>query len=269
MKKISKGTKLGIIFAMIIIISSVIVIGVATPKAATKKLTKSQQYYADTIARIAADNWEKYGVLPSVAVAQAFVESTLGDHCSGYNCWGIKSGAVQYGSLEEGTYAYLKVINNGYYGTAPFTTDYHSQLRKILAGGYCTPVGSYYEDAMWAISAYDFTKYDDEMFDRIERERIAREKRKAEIREAKRRAKWKLPYKMVYDEDVKENEVECDPEIIRSGAVLVYNTKNHYKLNKIYSVVKGKKKSGQVLRTSNKDLAGKTVYLEVKEKAIG
>lgn len=125
-----------------------------------KGLSKAQKSRVYTIANICIKEWKKYGVLPSTAISQAMVESTLGKHCRGYNLWGIKSGAVTYRSLEHGTYSYLKVINNGYYGTAPFTKNSSSQIRKILNGGYCVPVGNYYKNATWIVNKYELKRFD-------------------------------------------------------------------------------------------------------------
>lgn len=123
-------------------------------------LSNTQKQRAYTIAEICVKEWKQYGVLPSVAIAQAMQESTLGKHCNGNNLWGIKSGAVYYDSLESGVYGYLKVINNGCYGTAPFTKNASSQISKILAGGYCTPVGDYYSNVMWIINKYGLERFD-------------------------------------------------------------------------------------------------------------
>ena len=138
---------LGLIFSMMM----------STP---CKALSKDQWKRADIIAEVAAENWEEYGVLPSVAVGQAFIESTLGKHCSGNNLWGINSGAEHYSSLESGTMRYLKVINNGCYPGAPFEKNYSRQITKIINGGYCEPAGSYISDVVWSIENYNFDKYD-------------------------------------------------------------------------------------------------------------
>lgn len=123
-------------------------------------LSEQQKQRAYTMAEICIKEWGKYGILPSVCIAQAMQESTLGKYCSPNNLWQIKSGAVSYGSLEEGVYAYLRVINNGCYGTAPFTKNASSQISKILAGGYCTPVGDYYSNVMWIINKYGLERFD-------------------------------------------------------------------------------------------------------------
>lgn len=135
-------------------------------KEVTKKIRNfsdpNQQRNAETIAKICVDNWKKYGCLPSVAIAQAFVESTLGKHCpsGSNNLWGICSGAVRYDSIEDGVYGYMRVINNGYYKGAPHCKDYSTQISRILAGGYCTPVGDYYSNAIWTIEHYQLYEYD-------------------------------------------------------------------------------------------------------------
>lgn len=123
-------------------------------------LSKAQKNRAYTIANICVKEWKNYGVLPSTAISQAMIESTLGKHCRGYNLWGIKSGTVSYRSLKHGTYSYLKVINNGYYGTAPFTKNSSSQIRKILNGGYCVPVGNYYKNVTWIVNKYGLQRFD-------------------------------------------------------------------------------------------------------------
>lgn len=123
-------------------------------------LSQAQKNRAYTIANICIKEWKRYGVLPSTAISQAMVESTLGKHCRGYNLWGIKSGSVNYSSLEAGVYAYMRVINNGCYGTAPFTRSSSSQIRKILNGGYCVPVGNYYKNATWIVNKYGLKRFD-------------------------------------------------------------------------------------------------------------
>lgn len=91
---------------------------------------------ANTIADICVDNYETYGVLPSVAIGQAYLESGLGEKCRPYNLWGINNGKASYDSLEEGVHAYLKCINNGRYDDALFNKDYKSSLQHIQNGGY-------------------------------------------------------------------------------------------------------------------------------------
>lgn len=133
----------------------------------SKAFSKAQQKRIDSIYKVCKNNWDKYGVLPSVCMAQAMAESTMGEHCSGYNYWGIRSGRSRYSSREKGIIAYLKVINNGYYKGAPFQTNYKKQLRKIVNGGYCNPAGSYYKKTTRIVKKYNFQKYDKKMFQEL------------------------------------------------------------------------------------------------------
>lgn len=89
------------------------------------------------IVDICRNNYCIYGVFPSVCLAQAILESSLGDVCNSYNYWGLNQGKSYYASLEDGVYAYLECINNGYYGAAPHATNYADQLYSIARGGYC------------------------------------------------------------------------------------------------------------------------------------
>lgn len=133
------------------------------PVSARSNLTKGQQKRAKQIVKVCVKNYEEYGVLPSVCLAQAFVESTMGDHCKSYNLWGIRNGKARYGSLKKGTLGYLKCINNGYYKKAPFEKDYKKQIRYIVDGGYCGYPDYYYKRCLEVIKQYDFTKYDKQL----------------------------------------------------------------------------------------------------------
>ena len=251
----------------------------STPVSAARKLTSSQKKNADLIAEIAIENWDTYGVLPSVAVTQAFIESTLGDHCRGNNLWGICSGAVQYGSVKEGAIAYLKVINNGYYKNAPFKKNYKTQLHNILYDKngndvYCQPAGNYYNDALWAIKTYQFDKYDEKLFKIQKQKKEEAKQRKLEkIRKKKeeklrqeRLKKQKGYYVVKYDVSVPSHAIKADKLIINQGAVCVYD-KGMYNLYGIYDVIEGGR--GHIIYSSDKSLDGKVVELDIHEEAKG
>lgn len=248
-----------------------------TTIAATRTLSESQQKNADRIAEVAAAKWDQYGVLPSVAVAQAFIESTLGDHCRGHNLWGINSGkGYNYDrSLDEGINAYLKVIHDsGYYDDAIGCKSYETQLYRILydvdSNGnrrdvYCVPAGDYLSKAKWAITTYGFDKYDKQMFKDIEKKKEeARQQRIFERKEKKRKAKWEKEYTMVYDPEVPAHEVVVNANIIKRGTISIYYG---YDMQGIYDVKGGE--SGFEIATSDLSLAGKTVTIEVNEEAVG
>ena len=124
-------------------------------------LSDKQLEVADEIAHIVASNYEKYGVLPSVAVGQAMQESQLGVVCPENNLWGISTGNYSsYPSLEVGVLEYLKVINNGLYDGALFNKSYDSSLISIQSGGYCVPSDGYASTVSKCISNYGFSEYD-------------------------------------------------------------------------------------------------------------
>ena len=215
-----------------------------------REFTEKQQKIADELTEVCIDNWKQYGVLPSTCIAQAFVESTLGEHCSGYNLWGIRSGAEKYNSLEDGTLRYLKVINNGYYDKAPFETDYKKQIKAILDGGYCQPVGDYCSNAMWAIESYDLLKYNEKLFDELER----KERKKQQDRK----------FRVIHDDSIPKGVVLVDKNIIPSGAVCIYI---NGKLYNIYDVASGGQDN--VIRINNKMIDRFRVNIEVYENAKG
>lgn len=216
-----------------------------------RTFTRDQQDRADIIAEICIKEWDTYGVLPSVAISQAFIESTLGEYCSGFNLWGIQSGAVSYGSLVEGVYAYLEVINNGYYPDAPFCRDSSTQIRRILDGGYCEPEGDYYQNVMWTIDNYNLDRYDELLFNRLaEKERLKKQKR---------------PFRIKYDPDVPPYIVRVDSDVISlNSTVCIYAD---YDLTGIYEVEPGG--DGNTIRVSDKRLDGLKVELQIYENAKG
>lgn len=132
---------------------------------------------ADEIAETVSSEWENYGVLPSVAVAQAIIESGLGEVCMTNNLWGLGCGRFKYESLHDGIYGYMGVLNDNF-KSCLYLEDYHDQVRKIADNGYAQPKDGYYEKVVNAIDSYELYEYDREMFDEIER------KRKEEIKAA-------------------------------------------------------------------------------------
>lgn len=146
-----------------------------SPKAfaADYTLVDDLQQNADQIAEVTIANYDTYGVLPSVAVGQAFCESTLGKFpINDFNYWGLRArkGWRAFNSLEEGTIGYLETINNGRYDKALFNKDYKEQLKYIYEGGYCPNNPDYVDKVVWAIEAYDFTAYDATLFKSLEKQ---------------------------------------------------------------------------------------------------
>lgn len=133
------------------------------------QLSTEKQKRADDIAYIAYQNYDKYGILPSVAVGQACEETGLGtDDTSAtpyYGWWGVTSTIpgktyATYTSLESGCLAYLKTLNNGMYDGAVFNKDYQSATMAIQNGGYCEPREGYSDRVNDSIESHNFTEYD-------------------------------------------------------------------------------------------------------------
>ena len=124
---------------LILMMLLVVLVNPITASANSKGLSNKQKKIADKVATTAMKEWNKYGVLPSVAVAQTFIESSLGvNQVRQNNLWGLKPKGkyASYSSLEKGIYAYLNVLNNGRYDKALYKKDYKKQIKKILQGGY-------------------------------------------------------------------------------------------------------------------------------------
>lgn len=242
--------------------------------AAERKFTKAQQEKADKIAEVCAENWKEYGVLPSVAIAQAFVESTVGDHCPNNNLWGICSGNAYYGSLTEGIYGYMRVINNGYYKGAPHQKDYRTQLRIILDGGYCVPEGNYYNNAIWAIEKYDLVKYDKEMFKKIkeEKERKAEKKRLKKLKEQQEKEEEKLEsetFTIVYDNTVDDYSISINHNLLQKQEGLMVMQEDSTQVGGFYDIALSNNRADNEIGTSNLALVGKTVNIEYIREAVG
>ena len=128
-------------------------------------LTGTMKGNADALAKACVENYEEYGVLPSVCIGQAYIESHIGvNHSkSDYNWWGIASCNIGYSTFNDGVIGYLSTINNGYYPNAPFNTDPYSTISAIAPNYATSP--TYQQDVTWAINAYNLTAYDDYLFE--------------------------------------------------------------------------------------------------------
>lgn len=224
-------------------------------------LSKNQIAVADKVAEIAIDNWEKYGVLPSVAVAQTFVESSLGDNqVRKNNLWGLRPAGEysSYASLEDGIYAYLRVLNNDRYDNALHRKDCEVQLQKILEGGYYGEddggtIEEYYQDCINSIRKYHFDKYDKILFKLLQKKS-----------DAKRKNKWEKSYTLVYDSSVPSHAVMVDESIIKRGTVQIWK---NWEMQGIYDAIPGQK--GRKISISNQSMDGTKVKIVVDEKAKG
>lgn len=176
-------------------------------------LTEYQESNAKKIADIVTDAYDEYGVLPSMAVAQALEETSLGVNADTYNWWGIMVPGTdikeQYGSAKEGAYAYLGVINNGRYDGALFNKQWKSTIRNILDGGYCNPEGNYYTDVIWLYKTYNLEKYDNKLFKKLDKREKAK-KRKAARKKAEREEKKRLEAERLEAERLEAERLEAE-----------------------------------------------------------
>lgn len=148
------------IFTLLLCISLVLsTITIANAK--SYALNEDQLEIADLIEQICTERWQESGVLPSVCIAQAYLESHIGKQCYKNNLWGLHGGYKSYDTIEDGINAYIDCINNGYYDNALWHTDPKYVINAIYDGGYCTTAKSkYVGSVLWIIKEFDLTQYD-------------------------------------------------------------------------------------------------------------
>ena len=181
---------------VICLLTCAILAGGAPDAEAMLKFSKNQQKTVDTIYSVVSKekNWKKYGSLPSVCIAQAYVESGIGEAGNRNNLWGINGGRSSYKTLKQGIYAYMEVINKSFYTryNATDTKDWKKQITRILKGGYCVPASGYYAKVARVIKAYGLKKYDKKMLKDIEKaKKLRKEIKKAKEKEKAKKLKLK------------------------------------------------------------------------------
>ena len=180
---------------LICLLACAILAGTAPDAKAALKFSKSQQKIVDTIYDVVSKekNWKKYGSLPSVCIAQAYVESGIGAAGNKNNLWGINGGRSSYKTLKKGIYAYMEVINKSFYTRygATDTKDWKKQITRILKGGYCVPASGYYAKVAGVVKAYGLKKYDKKMLKSIKKAKKLRLEKKKQ-KEAKKAKALKL-----------------------------------------------------------------------------
>lgn len=141
--------------------------------------------FIDIIGNLAIKLWNEYGILPSLTIAQAALESGWGNSAPGNMLFGIKAGSswagktqllwtheningvsvkVQdtfraYDSWEESIIDHAKLLNAPRYTAVQGNTDYVSACYEVKAAGYATdPL--YAQKLIGMIEAYGLDKYD-------------------------------------------------------------------------------------------------------------
>ena len=175
---------------LVLLLACAMLVGHAPDAGAAASFSEQQQKRVDTIYKVVSKekNWKTYGSLPSVCIAQAYVESALGEAGNRNNLWGLGGGRYSYRTLKKGVYAYMQCINKSYYTRygATDTKSWKKQISRILRGGYCVPAGGYYAEVARIVRQFGLEKYDKKMFADHKKARKLRRER-ARIRARRRR----------------------------------------------------------------------------------
>lgn len=186
------------------------------------------------IAKVVEKHYDEYGIWPSVAIGQAFVESGL--YSGGRNLFGVRGCSGL--SVEEATERYLQCLQNQYFrGEANFAPTPAEQLTIIMRGGrYCEhqyPDGSYYWDVINSINKYGWRRYDKKIIKKIK----AKEARK------RRKKRQKRPFRIIFDNTLPEGTAVVDPKYIKNGSAIIFP-------GRIVEVISTKHGLGNVIRCS-------------------
>jgi hypothetical protein len=149
----------------------------------------TQQEFLLQIYPLAVDNYKKYGILPSITLGQAALESGWGSSeltKKAYNLFGIKgvgtAGSIEmntteeingkkvpvidyfrkYNSYEESVNDHGKLLSSDYYKSVKNAPDYKSAAFALQSKGYATD-SSYASNLIGTIQDNQFYKIDDQV----------------------------------------------------------------------------------------------------------
>lgn len=159
------------------------------PSGKTYGLSRKQLDFIEQLGEASQKNYSRYGILPSMTVAQAILESGWGESelsALYYNFFGMRADSTYtgesvvlrtgeeidgimikmdgefraYHSFEEGIEGYYQFIT-GYerYSNLIWETDYRTACYKIKDDGWAT-AGNYAECLIDIIESYDLTRFD-------------------------------------------------------------------------------------------------------------
>lgn len=160
-----------------------------SPSVQTYAITQEQQDFIEQLGSAAQQTYSQYGILPSMTVAQAILESGWGNSSLSalyYNFFGMKADSTYtgesvvlrtgeevngvritvngtfrvYHSFEEGIEGYYQFIT-GYerYSNLIGETDYKEACRKIQADGWAT-ASNYGDYLISLIESFNLTRFD-------------------------------------------------------------------------------------------------------------
>ena len=111
----------------------------------TNSMISNHAQFIDALSAGAIETWKQYGVLPSISIAQAIVESAWGQSAPGNNLFGIK-GAYN----GQSTWQWTKEWNGyGYVNTQAAFRAYPSFKESIKDHGNFLVVNSRYANLLW------------------------------------------------------------------------------------------------------------------------
>lgn len=210
--------------------------------------TERIQSVLDVIVEVCAENWDEHHGYPSCCAMIAAQESLFGAAGRANNLWGLACGRASYSSLENGVIAWLKCLNNGWYGGAPKADNGDKQLHELLSHGYCQPPGNYYQYAMRLKSMYNLGELDEQMFRIIEKKK-AKQRR---IKEKKKRRKLqKLSYIVAYDPTLLPYQIRVHRGAIKDKSVIRIKSKNEQMLYTWLEVIEAKPGDNRVIYIGN------------------
>ena len=189
---------------IIAVLALTVLLNAAPDASASASFNEKTQKRVDTIYETVSTekNWETYGSLPSVCIAQAWVESGIGNAGKKNNLWGLGGGRYSYKSLKKGVYAYMQCINKSYYTRygSTDTKSWKKQIKAILKGGYCVPASGYYSKVAKVIKTFGLEKYDKKMFAEHKKARAARKaKKEAKLKAEKEKKEREEVEKIISD----------------------------------------------------------------------
>ena len=197
----------------------ILLIALAFPSHISLALSRSQQNTADAIADISIEEWPTYGILPSIAVSQAFIESGLGS--GGSNLFGV-NGCFGL-DIVSATYRYLQCLHNEFFkGKAAWKDSPEEQLYYILEMGfYCEgeyPYGRYYNNVIQSIYRYGWDKYDEKLSRKLAEKDRERARKNAKRLRAQR---TRMPFRLIFNKDMALGTMCADPEYIKKGSTVI------------------------------------------------
>lgn len=158
----------------------------STRQGSVGPISKNTQEFISKVLGGAISGFKKYGVLPSLTLAQAILESGSGKHAIGNNIFGIKAGSLwnglkqyvmtheyvngvkqmqksffrDYNSVDASIEDHARLLTNNRYANVLRASDYKTAAYAVHKAGYATDP-KYPNKLIEIIERYGLNKYDD------------------------------------------------------------------------------------------------------------